>query len=70
MKNCECSNCEKFFNVGKYPRIGQHIICKSCETRLEIYSLDPIELDWATSGNNKNRIRGASQVASKLVHHK
>jgi lysine biosynthesis protein LysW len=47
MKYGECPNCERLVNVGKNPRIGQHVICSNCGTKLEIYWLDPIELDWA-----------------------
>lgn len=46
MNYSECPNCERLVNVGKNPRIGQHVRCSSCNTKLEIYSLDPIELDW------------------------
>jgi lysine biosynthesis protein LysW len=46
MKYSECPNCERLVNVGKNPRVGQHVVCSNCDTKLEIYSLDPIELDW------------------------
>ena len=46
MKYGECPNCERLVSVGKNPRIGQRVICNSCGMKLEIYSLDPVELDW------------------------
>lgn len=46
MKYSECPNCERLVNIGKKPRLGQQVICHSCGTKLEIYALDPIELDW------------------------
>jgi lysine biosynthesis protein LysW len=46
MKYGECPKCERLVNVGKNPRIGQYVVCNSCNTKLEIYWLDPIELDW------------------------
>jgi len=55
MKFCECPNCERMVNVGGNPRIGQRVVCNSCNTKLEIYWLDPIELDWASSQNNIKR---------------
>jgi lysine biosynthesis protein LysW len=46
MKYGECPNCERMVNVGKHLRIGQQVVCHNCDTKLEIYSIDPIELDW------------------------
>jgi hypothetical protein len=46
MNYSECPNCERLVNVGKHPRIGQYVLCHSCDTKLEIYSIDPIEMDW------------------------
>ena len=53
MKFSECPNCERMINVGGNPRIGQRVVCNSCNTKLEIYWLDPIELDWASSKHIK-----------------
>ena len=55
MKYCECPNCERMVNVRKNPQIGQYVVCNSCNTKLEIYGLDPIELDWALSNNHMDR---------------
>ena len=67
MKFSECPNCERMVIVGKNPRMGQQVVCNSCNTKLEIYLLDPIELDWATSGNHKNRYgRGSSYEEDEL----
>ena len=58
MKYGECPNCERLVNVGKNPRIGQQVVCSGCNTKLEIYSLDPIELDWVPySMKNEKRDR-------------
>jgi len=59
MKYSECPNCESVVNVGKNPRIGQQAICSGCGTKLEIYGLDPIELDWVpnkTKGLKRKRV--------------
>jgi hypothetical protein len=48
-------------NVGGNPRIGQRVVCNRCNTKLEIYSLDPIELDWKSSNNN---IKGYNRVST------
>jgi len=56
MKFSECPNCERMVSVGKNPRIGQLVVCNRCNTKLEIFWLDPIELDWSTSDNHKGRV--------------
>jgi lysine biosynthesis protein LysW len=55
MKYSECPNCERMVNVGKNPRIGQQVVCNRCNTKLEIYCLDPIELDWVPRIYNKEK---------------
>ena len=40
-----CPSCEAKINVGK-PKMGQQIVCPSCDEVLEVVWLSPVELDW------------------------
>jgi lysine biosynthesis protein LysW len=68
MKYGECPNCERLVNVGKNPRIGQYVVCNSCNTKLEIYSLDPVELDWVPYNNNNKHSRLFSNEEDEFNH--
>jgi len=41
-----CPECDQKIVVNR-PRMGQRIICSSCEAELEVISVHPLELDWA-----------------------
>ena len=42
----ECVSCERLFNVGVKPKLGQSVTCPNCKEKLEITWLDPVEVDW------------------------
>ena len=46
MATSECPSCGAMVNVGSNPRMGQRVVCKECDTELEVVWLEPIELDW------------------------
>jgi lysine biosynthesis protein LysW len=46
MNKADCPSCGGKINVGPKPRMGQHFVCQSCKTELEVTWLDPVELDW------------------------
>lgn len=46
MKYAECPNYERMVTTNDTPRVGQQVVCKNCNTKLEISWLDPLELDW------------------------
>jgi lysine biosynthesis protein LysW len=41
-----CPECGFLLEVGE-PVEGQRLTCPRCHARLEIVSLEPLELDWA-----------------------
>jgi lysine biosynthesis protein LysW len=41
-----CPECDAKINV-KSPKLGQIVVCRVCDTRLEVVDLRPLELDWA-----------------------
>ncbi len=41
-----CPECDAKVSVNS-PKIGQVIVCRVCETRLEVIDINPLELDWA-----------------------
>jgi lysine biosynthesis protein LysW len=43
-----CPSCGNEFNLdAKRSKLGDFILCRECDSRLEIVWLDPIELDFA-----------------------
>ena len=46
MATSECPSCGAMVNVESNPRMGQRVVCKECDTELEVVWLEPIELDW------------------------
>lgn len=46
MNKADCPSCGGSVNVGPKPRMGQHFVCTSCKTELEVTWLEPIELDF------------------------
>lgn len=43
-----CPECDNAVKLGAQPKIGQHVTCMHCGAYLEVMSLSPVELDWAT----------------------
>jgi len=41
-----CLSCQQVIKVGDHPKFGQIIVCKYCDTELEIIDLNPVVLDW------------------------
>ena len=41
-----CPSCGEVVKVASSARIGSEVSCASCNTKLEVVWLDPIELDW------------------------
>lgn len=46
MPYARCPQCEEKIYFPEMPDIGDIVECHSCETRLEVVGLRPIELDW------------------------
>jgi lysine biosynthesis protein LysW len=42
-----CVECDEEIELPGRPRLGQKFICYSCGTRLEVVSVNPVEVDWA-----------------------
>ena len=45
--SAHCPECDATVTFKRRPRLGQIIVCRRCDTRLEVIDLDPVELDWA-----------------------
>lgn len=41
-----CPECDAKVSV-KSPKLGQVVVCRVCDTRLEVIDTNPLELDWA-----------------------
>jgi lysine biosynthesis protein LysW len=41
-----CPECQQKINLGTDPEIGQPVICRSCNTKLEVVWLFPVFLDY------------------------
>ena len=48
MAIASCVECEEDVEISGRVRLGQKIVCASCGAELEIASVNPLELDWAT----------------------
>ena len=48
IQKAECPQCGYEISVGSKPWIGQAVTCPSpsCNLKLEVVWLDPLELDW------------------------
>ena len=47
MPRAVCPDCDEQVLVSGVPKIGQIVYCSSCDARLEVVEIDPLELDWA-----------------------
>ena len=43
----QCADCDESIELGSQVRLGAKFTCARCGARLEVISLDPIEVDWA-----------------------
>ncbi len=41
-----CPECDAKITV-KSPKLGQIVVCRVCDTRLEVIDTRPLDLDWA-----------------------
>ena len=46
MSVAECPSCSSLVDVAARAKLGDRVVCKACNTELEVVWLDPIELDW------------------------
>ncbi len=42
-----CPSCDEDVRIMGRPRLGQIISCPRCGSKLEVVSVNPVELDWA-----------------------
>lgn len=42
-----CPDCDSRIQLGRTPRVNDHVSCPSCGAYLQVVSITPIELDWA-----------------------
>jgi lysine biosynthesis protein LysW len=45
MPKTYCPECDAAITVGS-PRVGADVVCGKCDTKLEIISTDPFEVDF------------------------
>jgi len=43
-----CPECDSRIYFDRRPDNGQMLVCPECETSLEVISVNPIRLDWAS----------------------
>ncbi len=41
-----CPQCDNRIRFSEMPDVGDIVLCRTCDTRLEVVSLNPIVLDW------------------------
>jgi lysine biosynthesis protein LysW len=46
MPYATCPQCDEEIYFAETPDIGDVVRCPTCDTRLEVVDLNPIELDW------------------------
>lgn len=42
----ECPSCGEMIEVSDKAKLGQRVVCNTCEAVLEVVWLEPMELDW------------------------
>ena len=50
MPHAICPQCDEQIRFEETPDIGDIVRCPTCDTRLEVVDLNPIELDWPWEG--------------------
>ncbi len=53
-----CPECEALV-AGDYQDVGTVVPCPGCGTELEVVSIDPVEFDLATSGEEEEEVDDA-----------
>jgi alpha-aminoadipate/glutamate carrier protein LysW len=48
MAEAMCPDCGQQVEVGLKPKLGQWLTCPHCNAELEVVSVNPVELDWAS----------------------
>ena len=46
MAHATCPHCEGKVSFSSTPKLGQRITCPVCGEKLEVFELNPIELDY------------------------
>ena len=46
MAHAVCPHCEAKVEFSSTPKLGQKVTCASCGEKLEVFELNPIELDY------------------------
>ncbi|MBK5107416.1 MAG: hypothetical protein JJE12_04770 [Anaerolineales bacterium] len=57
-KEAKCPICREDVSLGSQAKIGGRLLCQGCDSRLEIVSLFPAELDMLYDGGYENYFRG------------
>ena len=47
-----CPDCRERIRLSGKLYVGKTIICSNCDAELEVIDIDPLELDWASDGND------------------
>lgn len=53
-----CPECDSRIYFDRRPDNGQMIVCPECETSLEVISVNPIRLDWASEESERASASG------------
>ena len=46
MAHATCPHCEGKVSFSSIPKLGQRVTCPVCGEKLEVFELNPIELDY------------------------
>jgi lysine biosynthesis protein LysW len=64
-----CPECEHRLKLGTRPRMGQRVTCPECEVKLEVVSLNPLELDaYILETSNAKKRTVAEVFCSECGH--
>ena len=44
--NGNCPFCKQVVELKKTAKVGDLVVCRNCDSELEIVSLKPVDLDW------------------------
>ncbi|MGI6366856.1 MAG: hypothetical protein ACOX2L_00605 [Anaerolineae bacterium] len=56
-----CPQCYRNVRIVGTPDIGDMVTCRSCDTRLEVVSTNPLELDWPYDLDDDDSSGGESE---------
>lgn len=51
-----CPACEARIVLGRKLRIGQTVVCPTCNERTQVAWLDPVELDWVVDEDDADLV--------------